>query len=200
MSAATDLRLFIPPAPSTHPVYLTSFLDTTVAGMVKWEPCHAPYIPCFSDYKTGALDAGKFSPKKIYSYTYKVSSQCGARSAKAYVFTSDERIPVNKRDIFVCKDLEASRRINLNRICGMEDNGQWSYPDDKDNIVRNNVVVTSPKYSKARIFNAQKAYSDALRSTAYDVPGKPGNKAFKFKFISSAGVLCEFTLTVGPNE
>jgi hypothetical protein len=195
----SDLRIFVKPTATEHNVLLTSYLDTMNFNPVKWEN-YANHVPDFSNSATGALDAGKFTPEKVYSYKYTVSSECGSSSAKAYLFTSTNRIPANNRQIFVCKDLKMAARIQLNQILGLENNGQWSYPVDSDGVVKNNVTVSSAEHAGASIFNAAKAYEEAAKNTTYDVPEKPANKAFKFKFTAATGEVYEFTLIVGAQE
>jgi hypothetical protein len=191
------LRIFVKPTATEHYVLLTGYLDTLNFNPVKWEN-YANHIPNFANSATGALDAGKLSPEKVYSYKYTVSSKCGSSSAKVYLFTSTNKIPANNRRIFVCKDLEQNTRVQLNQILGLEDTGQWSYPDDSDEVVKNNVAVSSAEHAGATIFNAAKAYEDATKNTAYDVPEKTENKAFKFKFTTTSGEMYEFTIIVGP--
>ncbi|MDR1897800.1 MAG: hypothetical protein LBR10_13530, partial [Prevotellaceae bacterium] len=78
---------------------------------------------------------------------------------------------------------------------GLDNNGTWSYPDDKDKAVEKNITVSSSKYAGARIFNAQQAYADA-KNAAYNVAGKSGYKVFKFKFTSATGLVREFKIVV----
>jgi hypothetical protein len=199
VSRPYDLRIFVKPTPTEHYVLLTGYLDTLNFNPVKWEN-YANHIPDFANSATGALDAGKLTPQKIYSYGYTVSSKCGSFSAKAYLFTSTNRIPANNRRIFVCKDLEPNTRVQLNQILGLEDTGQWSYPDDSDGVVKKNVATASAKYAGATIFNAVKAHEDAAKNTTYNVADKPENKEFKFKFTTTSGEMYEFTLIVGSQE
>jgi hypothetical protein len=189
-----DLRIMIAPSDSQHNVYLTSFVDTLGIISVKWDNIHN-HVPQFTDDATGELNAQKFMSRRVYTYKYTAESKCGYSQAKAYVLTSSDKLPVkDNREISVCRDMESSKHIQLNQILGLEDNGQWSYPDDTEGVTGSNVKVSSSKYAGARIFNAQKAFDDA--SEAYGISGNPGAKAFKFKYTSAEGTVYRFTIVV----
>jgi hypothetical protein len=192
---ASDFRAMIVPATAPHTVYLSSFIDTVNATSVKW---HSSGSPDLTDDETGALDTQKFISKHVYTYKYTVTSKCGTSTAKAYVFSSTDKVPVkNNREIFVCESMESSKYVNLNQILGLENNGTWTYIDDANKIVENNVAISSAKYGNSRIFNAQKAYAEASQSTAYDVAGKPNMKAFKFQYTAVNGKVYNFTVVAG---
>jgi hypothetical protein len=194
MRQVPDLRIMIAPAASQHEIYLTSFIDTVNATTVKWDN-YSRLVPDFSDTESGALNAREFTANRVYTYKYSVSTQCGVKSAKAYVFTSPDRMPVNHKEIFVCRDLELSKYVQLNQILGLEDDGTWSYPDDTEKIVEKNITVSSPHYAGAKIFNAQKAYDEA-NNASYSIDGNPNAKRFKFQFKSSRNTTCEFAIVV----
>jgi hypothetical protein len=193
---ATDLRIIIPHMTSQQTVYLTGFLDTIYSPLVNWER-YTAYAPGFTDKATGALYASDFTDKMIYTYKYTVSTKCGSTSAKAYILTSSKTSPANNKEIFICKDLESSKYVQLNQITGLFDNGVWTYLDDTDGIIKSNVKTCSSKYAGARIFNAQKAYDEAMKTTSYTVAGKPEVRAFKFRVVSLNGTVCEFTIMAG---
>jgi hypothetical protein len=173
-------------------VYLSSFIDTANVISVKWNSFGN--APDFIDDKTGELDAQKFTPKRVYTYKYTATSRCGNSLAVAYVFTSTDKLPVkNNKEIFVCKNLDLSKYVNLNQILGLENNGTWSYCDP-DGVIAANTAVSSVKYGNSQIFNAQNAYDKA--GTTYEVTGT-NNKAFKFKYTTANGTEIEFTIVVG---
>jgi hypothetical protein len=193
---ASDLRILITPSNTQHAVYLTSFIDTLDVASVKWiDPQN--YAPKFSDDATGELDAQKLMPPRVYTYNYTVTSKCGVSSAKAYVLTSKDKLPVkNNKEISVCKEFELSKHVQLNQILGLEDSGQWSYPNDTDGIVEGNVTISSSKYAGARIFNAQRAYAEAVKTNSHNYAGNPDIKVFSFSFTSVEGTVYEFTIIV----
>ncbi|MDR1338913.1 MAG: hypothetical protein LBK58_02490 [Prevotellaceae bacterium] len=193
---APDLRVMISPSDTHHSVYLTSFLDTTDITSVKWyNPQNC--VPDFSNCASGELDAQKLISRNVYTYKYTATSKCNSSSARAYVLTSKDRLPVkNNREISVCRNMESSRHIQLNQILGLEDDGKWSYPDDEYGVVSRNVTVSSQKYAGARIFNARKAYGDALKTASYDMTGNPNVKVFKFNYESVSGTVYRFNLKV----
>jgi hypothetical protein len=193
---APDLRIMIAPATSQHTVYLSSFTDTSNVLSIKWDGLGSGLN--FIDDETGALDAQKFMHRRVYTYKYTTVSTCGTSTANAYVFTSTDKMRIkNGREIFVCKDLELSKYINLNQILGLENNGTWSYPNDTNGVVAGNVGTSSAKFGGSKIFNAQKAYDDASQTTVYDVAGKPDMKAFKFKYTAVDGTAYDFTIVAG---
>ncbi|MDR1594098.1 MAG: hypothetical protein LBS43_06385 [Prevotellaceae bacterium] len=194
MVIVPDLRIMIAPSTSSHKVYLTSFIDTLNIASVKW--LNPDNIPKFTNDVTGELDAQKFAHKRVYTYKYTVASKCGNSSAKVYVFTSQDKLPVkNNKQIFVCKDLELSKHVQLNQILGLENNGTWTYPHDPNDIIINNVRKSSAKFGSSMIFNAQKAYDEA--GNEYDSTGKSGYKAFQFKYTQANNEIIEFTIVVG---
>jgi hypothetical protein len=193
---ASDLRILMAPSNAQHSVYLTSFIDTAGVISVKWTNPQN-YAPAFSDDATGELDAQTFLQKAVYTYIYTVTSKCGVSSAKAYVLTSKGKLPVkNNREISVCKEFELSKNIQLNRILGLEDSGQWSYPNDTNGIIDGNVTVSSSKYADARIFNAQRAYAEAVKANSHNYAGNPDIKTFLFSFTSVEGAVYEFSVIV----
>jgi hypothetical protein len=196
ISQAADLRIIIAQPNTQHSIYLTGFIDTFGVTSVKWDSPQNSSTG-FADDATGEIDAHKLVSRTVYACKYTVTSKCGASSAKAYILTSKDRLPVKiNREISVCRDMESSKHIQLNQILGLEDGGQWSYPDDADGIIKNNVAVSSPKYAGARIFNAQKAYLEAAKNASYDAAGKPNVKVFKFNYTSISGLVYGFKLTV----
>jgi hypothetical protein len=193
-SQTPDLRILINPADEPHAVYLTNFIDTQDIVSIKWSNPHHS-VPAFSDDETGELDANKFASPNVYTYKYMLTSKCGASSAKAYVFTSSKKLPVkNYKEIFVYREPELNRNIQLNQILGLEDDGKWSYPNDPMNIIYNNVKKSSAKYAGARIFNVQRAYEAAVRANAHSFDGDPDGKVFHFKFESAEGTVYEFSI------
>ncbi|MDR2285926.1 MAG: hypothetical protein LBE04_00385 [Prevotellaceae bacterium] len=193
--SASDIRVMIAPSNAPHAVYLTSFIDTLNVESVKWTNSVNKF-PKFLNDATGELDAHDFLPKSIYTFKYTTTSRCGSSSAKAYLFASIDKLPLkDNTEIFICKDLPLSQHVNLNQILGVENNGTWLYPNDKDSVIFDNVKVSSIKYGASHIFNAQKAYSEA--GTSYDSAKNPTNKAFKFRFVAPNGKTINFTLIVG---
>jgi hypothetical protein len=196
---APDIRVMISPVPSQKIVYLTRFVNTMDVQSVKWD--NSGSFSGFIDDETGALDAEKFIHKGIYTYKYTLTSKCGSSSAKAYVYvypSKNKRHINTNRTVFICSDSEFNQYVQLNRILGVYDDGQWSYPNDVDGVIANNVKVSSAKYGGSRIFNAQKAYAQA--GTSYNVAGKLYAKKFKFKYISINGHTVEFTIVVGKSD
>jgi hypothetical protein len=192
----SDLRIMVAPSTNSHKVYLTSFIDTTNVVSVKWDNLGA--IPKILDETTGEFDAEQLTGRRVYTYKYTVTSKCDTSTAKVYVFTSTDKLPIrNNREVFVCKDLELSKYVQLNQILGLEGNGTWSYPGDVNGstVTADNVVTSSAKFGSSKIFNAQQAYADA--GTLYDVAGKPDTKAFKFRYTPVSGDPVDFTIIVG---
>jgi hypothetical protein len=175
-------------------VYLSSFVDTANIVSIKWS--NAGSFLNFTDDETGALDAQKFIPRRTYTYKYTVTSKCGVSSAKAYIYTSTDKVRVKTgREIFVCKDLELSKYVNLNQILGLENSGTWTYPNDTDGVIAGNVTKSSAKFGGSMIFNAQKAYAEA--GTSYDMAGMPNTKAFKCQYTDVNGTVYDFTIVTG---
>jgi hypothetical protein len=189
-----DLRIMIAPSTSpSHRVSLASFIDTLDVVSVKWHNLGA--VPQILNETTGELDTHNFTYRRVYTYKYTVTSKCNSSSAKVYVFTSNDKLPVkNNREIFICKDLELSKYVQLNQILGLENNGLWEYIDD-DGTIANNVKKSSAKFGGSMIFNAQKAYADA--GTKYDIAGKPGYKEFKFQYTTANSEIIELNIVVG---
>jgi hypothetical protein len=192
---ASDFRAMIMPSTAQHTVYLSSFIDTVNVKSVKWDSFGNTLK--FDDDETGALNAQSFMPKRIYTYKYTVTSQCGSSSAKAYVFTSIDKVRRNGREIFVCKDLEASMSVNLNQILGVEGNGAWSFPDDMYGIIISNITTSSVKFGSSMIFNAQRAYEEGSQTDGYEVAGNPEQQAFKFRYTTVNGMIFDFTIVTG---
>jgi hypothetical protein len=177
---APDIRVQVCPSPSGQ-VLLSSFLDSTDYNIIKWERITS-FGPLLQDDEKGLI-AGNFMKRYTYTYRYTLSSSssenCPPTSAKAYVHVLNDRI-LSKTDtitVVICKELDASKAVNLNQILGLELGGVWSYPDNDGNTVSDNVKVypTSSKYAGARVFNAQKAYSEA--------GGSYGATVKKFEFV-----------------
>jgi hypothetical protein len=195
-NVAPDFRAMINPTTTSHTVYLSSFIDTANVSSIKWNSLGAGIT--FINDETGALDAQKLMPKRVYTCRYTVTSKCGVSSAKAYIFTSTDKIRIrNGREIFVCKDLNLSRYVNLNQILGVESNGTWSYPNDTDGVVRSNIGASSTKFGGSMIFNAQRAYYEGIQSSSYNVAGDPSKQAFQFRYTTANGTTFDFTLIVG---
>jgi hypothetical protein len=194
---ASDFRAMIDPSSVPHTVYLSSFIDTANVVSVKWDSFGNALG--FIDNATGALDAQKLTPRRVYTYRYTVTSNCGSSSAKAYVYTSTDKIRVkNGREIFVCKDTEMSASVNLNQVLGVESNGTWSFPDDTSGIVVSNITTSSAKFGSSKIFNAQWAYEESSQIAGeYDVAGNPEQQAFKFQYTAVNGTVFDFTVVVG---
>jgi hypothetical protein len=193
--SASDFRAMIDPSIVPHTVYLSSFIDTTNIKSVKWGS-YSRAIK-FADEATGALDAQKFTPRRVYTFRYTVTSSCGSSSAKAYVYTATDKMRIkNGREIFVCKDTEKSMSVNLNQILGVESNGTWSYPDDAMGIVVSNVTKSSAKFGGSMIFNARRAYYEGIQTKSYEFAGDPNRQAFKFKYTTANGTVFGFTLVV----
>jgi hypothetical protein len=192
-----DLRIMIEPSSDSHKVYLTSFIDTIDAVEVKWHNLGAG--PGFIDDVTGELDAKNFMHKRVYTYKYTVKSLCDSSSAKVYLFTSTDKLPIkNNHEIFVCKDLELSKYVQLTQIIGLDEgNGTWAYPYDPGNAIAKNVTTSSARFGGSKIFNAKKAFDDA--GPEYDVPGKAYTKAFKFQYTSTDGTIVTFTIIACMN-
>jgi hypothetical protein len=186
----------IAPSATPHTVYLSSFIDTTNISAITWTDFGN--ISAVFDKQTGTIDAQKLTPRRVYTVKYTVTSKCGVSSAKAYVMSSTDKVK-NNREIYICKDLELSKSVNLNQILGMDSNGTWTYPNDTDGIVEVNVTTSSEKFGKSKIFNAKKAYETAVASgtATYNIAGDPNHKRFKFQYTAADGKVIDFALIVG---
>jgi hypothetical protein len=193
---APDLRVAVEPSGSPHTLRMSNFVDVIGGASIKWD--NAGAFPAFADVETGALDVQKLAPKQVYTCKYTLTWKCGSSSAKAYLLTSTggPRFK-NNREIFVCRDLEMSKYVNLNQILGMDNEGKWSFPNDPDGVIIANIHVSSAKYGGSRIFNAYQAYAEA--GDSYAVAGDPGKKAFKFNYDAN-GKSFSFTVIVGSEK
>jgi hypothetical protein len=195
MHKASDIRVMIAPSNVPHAVYLTSFIDTLDAESVKWTNSVSKF-PKFLNDETGELDAHDFLPNRIYTFKYTTTSKCGSSSANVYLSTSiNKRLLKDNVEVFICSKLDMSQQVNIAQILGVEIDGMLLYLDDTDGVAFDNVHVSSTKYGESYIFNAQKAYSEA--GASYEVAGNPANKAFKFIFAASNGMVFYLTLIVG---
>ena len=188
-----DIRVHICPDP-IRSVYLTSYLDSLDFTTVKWTEINSmsPHFVAGTDVSTGELKTADFGSNSTYTYTYKLSSQCGTTEAKAYIKVLGNNLHQTVKDtIVICRHLELSRSIQLNQLLGIELSGTWSYPDDPGSVILNNVdVIAAPsKYAGARIFNAQKAWSQATH-TNYDITYKTDSNAKQFKFRYTTSTEC----------
>jgi hypothetical protein len=194
---APDFRAMIDPSTSPATVYLSTFIDVASVKSVKWSGV-GNFIS-LTDDETGAFDAQNLQSRRVYTYRYTATSECGTSTAKAYVLSSTAKVPVKNREIYICKDLESSKYVNLNQILGMDHRGTWKYIDDLQDIIYNNVTDSPEKYGFSTIFNAQEAYEwvEALSTSDYDHPENPKTKMFKFQYTSVDGTVVDFTITVG---
>jgi hypothetical protein len=148
-----------------------------------------------NDDETGEI-AGNFMKRYTYTYRYTLSSSssesCPSTSAKAYVHVLDDRILSKTDTVVICKELDASKAVNLDQILGLALGGVWKYNNtvNPDNTVSDNVkVYTAPSnYAGAHVFNAQKAYADANTSYDYSYKGATVKKfVFLYDNITCAG-------------
>jgi hypothetical protein len=200
---APDFRAMIDPSSSPAKVYLSTFIDVANVESVKWSGV-GNFINLIND-ETGEFDAQNLQPGRVYTYRYTAMSECGPSTAKAYVLSSTAKLPVkNNREIYICKDLESSKYVNLNQILGMDHRGTWKYIDDEYSIVPFFISESTEKYGFSTIFNALGAYEEVYAMTddgtypsKYDHPENPKKKMFKFQYTSVDGTVVDFTITVG---
>jgi hypothetical protein len=173
-----DIRLNIQ-KPSSGLVALNPYLDSITAfgHTVNWQ--HSDIV----NASQGILNVSHWQPQSTYTLTYTVNAQtCGSASAKAYIRIIDGA-HVKTSTVYICKDLEMSKLVNLNSILGVyADGAQWTYPNDV--IIINNITVAQAgsQYEGARFFNAQQAFQQA--GTAYDFGA--GMKKFEFQYSETA--------------
>jgi hypothetical protein len=187
---APDLRIQICPSPPARTVQLSKYLDSTDYNRIEWEQV-SPY-PIITNPETGLIQDANLYKSSTYTFKYTLRSPehsgCGSSAAKVYMRVLNNRVFGRTVDtIVICSALSTSRSVNLNQISGLELGGGWTYPNDPDNIVFNNVkeFAAPSKYAGAVVFNAQKAYAEA--NSSYDVSYKGvSGKAFNFVYTASS--------------
>ena len=163
-SIPPDIRVSVKPAAGT--VRLNAYIDSLpYAYTVAWAP-----TALFTNATTGEMNTSAWSVPAIHIATYTVNSAaCGSHTAKAYIHAIDQFNRNRTETVFICKDLPHSRVINLNRLFGLRTaNGVWSYPNDATYYVTENNVtdVVSGKHAGAKLFDALKAFNDAVNQNS----------------------------------
>jgi hypothetical protein len=189
---APDIRLQICPSPPSRTVQLSKYLDSTDYDRIEWGQVSS--YPVIANLETGLIQNANFHKNGTYTFKYTLRSPiysgCGESTARVYMRVLNDRVFGRTVDtITICSALATSRSVNLNRIFGLELGGVWSYSDNPDNVVIDNIteVTASSKYAGAVVFNAQKAYAKA---------GNNYNKSYKgilskaFEFVYTASSSC----------
>ena len=179
-SIQPDIRVYVKPSAGT--IHLSSYIDSLpYAYTINWLPS-ADFL---NDVK-GSLDISNWNAPRTGVYKYTVgTADCGTHTAKAYLHVI--RQYDKTETIYICKELPLSHQINLNRIFGIEDGGggSWSYPTDEEGITVGNVsVIPSGRHAGARVFDAVKAYYDAVHADHADYTAPNGNKKFEIKYTN----------------
>jgi hypothetical protein len=187
---APDIRIQICPSPPKRTVQLSKYLDSTDYDRIEWEKVSS--YPVIANAETGLIQDANFHKRSTYTFKYTLRSPeysgCGESSARVYMRVLNDRVFGKTVDtITVCSALATSRSVNLNRIFGLELGGVWSYSDNPDNVVIDNITefTAASKYAGAVMFNAQNAYSKAGDIYNKSYRGISG-KAFEFVYTASS--------------
>jgi hypothetical protein len=187
---APDIRIQICPSPPKRTVQLSKYLDSTDYDRIEWEKVSS--YPVIANAETGLIQDANFHKRGTYTFKYTLRSPeysgCGESSARVYMRVLNDRVFGKTIDtITVCSALATSRSVNLNRIFGLELGGVWSYSDNPDNVVIDNITefTAASKYAGAVMFNAQNAYSKAGDIYNKSYRGISG-KAFEFVYTASS--------------
>jgi hypothetical protein len=189
--AATDIRVDMCPSPERE-VRMTSFLDSVDNVEIEWQKSNfsTPDVDKF----TGIVNSMSFKYSSVYTYEYSLTANCGSSTAVAYINILDDKLIDRPDTIVICRNQDMSRTVQLNQILGLELGGTWEYPVNPENTVSSNVKVfaSNSKYHGAYIFNAQKAWQEALNSE-YDTNynGYVDAKKFVFRYVAPQGSCVE---------
>jgi hypothetical protein len=180
-----DVRLLVQPSAGLIP--LNQYLDSIVyTHTVSWQP------PVSS---AGILNVSGWQPPATQVFTCDINTQtCGTMKTKVYI-RAIGATHVKTATVYICKDLDASRLVNLNRILGVAAaGGAWSYPDDPNVVIASNVITASSdsQYAGALFFNAQQAYAQAGADYGYGA----GMKKFEFEYSNGSGVTKKIMLII----
>jgi hypothetical protein len=188
---ATDIRIDICPLPARK-ISLTSFVDTIDYTNVVWAKV-TPAGPEILNTETGEINSQGLN--STHTYRYSLTSKCGTSSAVAYAHSLKDRCQRKIDTIVVCKNQATSRFVHINRILGLAlDGGTWSYPFDAKNTISSNILSfpASSKYHGAKVFNAGKAWDEAIANNDadYAINYKGDANARKFVFRYSVAGSC----------
>jgi hypothetical protein len=189
---APDLRIQVCPSPPNHTVQLSKYLDSTDYDRILWS--QVSQYPVITDPATGLIRDANFYRSSTYTYKYTLLSPeysgCGSSVAKVYMRVLNDHFFGRTVDtIVICLSLASSHSVNLNQISGLELGGVWSYPNDPDNVVFDNIRTfpASSKYAGAVVFDARRAYAAADSNYNGSYKGVSG-KAFDFVYTASSCV------------
>jgi hypothetical protein len=192
---ATDIRIDVCPLQPGQ-IHLTSFTDSLDYTSINWVKANVA-APDLIDAQKGTINNQIININGTYSYKYSLTSKCGTSNAVAYVHSLKDKLNRKIDTIAICKDLEISTYVNINRILGLEFNaGVWSYPEDDSGAIDNNIISksfpASSKYTDATVFDARQAWEDATVSghADYIINYKGDANAKKFVFQYKADDSC----------
>jgi hypothetical protein len=183
MAIPSDIRLHVEPSIGT--VVLNAYLDSLdYEYKIDWKPYHE-----FIDSTMGTLGVSGWHIPSVHTYTYDIEAiSCGTLTAKTYLHAIDSNY-VQTEKIYICKDLESSKSVNMNQILGVAAaGGVWQYLTDTHRVFSDNVFVAPPgsKHAGARFFNTQAAFTEASLYTDYDY--EIDKKKFEFEYTNNKGI------------
>lgn len=149
-------------------INLSRYVESVNHRYVEWDN-YLSLDPDILDLSVGTIEADRLKPQGTYAYGYRVKAPCNTSAGKAFVQLDSlsNYVPKKTKTLVVCRRDESSESIILENVAGVSMDGFWTNKNpDPDDVIKK--TLTNNAYS-AHVFNAQKAYDEAMNSVYVDV-------------------------------
>jgi hypothetical protein len=165
-----DLRISVCRDAGTS-INLSKYIDSLNVTSIQWTSPTG--IPITAD---GIISTDNLPHIGVYPFTYTVNHICKSDiKSKVYLEILQNRMARQIKDTVVVCYLH-SEAVNINRLFGIEASGEWDYPPEADNYIKQS---TSSLYDGALVMDGKSFYESGPHSTYHGVAAKTVKFTYK---------------------